>query len=259
MEKSKIFLVFDTFSNQEIKEFRKFVNSPFFNQQKEISLLLDFLVECKQHLKVIPTKEKAFQFVFGQQKFSDVKVRLLMSDMYKLIEKFLICKNTFADDIQNKIQLASTYRQRNLPKHFEKTIKRSDELLEKGNLRHAEYFNSRYKQLVEEYQFASSQKRNEEFNLQEISDTLDITFVTMKLRQTCLLLSHQTVYKKEYDFGLLSLIIQYIEQNNLLETPAISMYYYCYKALTEPQYLEYFTNFKPVSYTHLTLPTICSV
>ena len=245
-----MFVVFDTLSKQELREFKKFTCSPFFNQQKEIIVFFDYLVECKQQLKVIPSKEKAFQAIFPQQKFSDVKVRLLMSEMHKLIEKYLVCKNVFTDEVKNKIELASTYRQRNLPKHFEKTIKNAHELLEQSELRHAEHFNLQYKQLLEQFQFASSQKRNEEFNLQEISNTLDTTFITLKLRQTCLLLSHQTVYKKEYDFGLLSFIIQYVEENDLLNTPAISVYYYCYKALTEPKELKYFTNFKHLIIEH---------
>jgi len=170
MEKSTMFIVFDTLSKQELREFKKFTCSPFFNQQKEITKFFDFLVECKQQLKVIPSKEKAFQAIFPQQNFSDVKVRLLMSEMHKLIEKYLICKNVFTDEVKNKIQLASTYRQRNLPKHFEKTIKNAHELLERSELRHAEHFNLQYQQLLEQFQFASSQRRNEEFNLQEISD-----------------------------------------------------------------------------------------
>ncbi|MFK8010346.1 MAG: hypothetical protein AB8H03_28590 [Saprospiraceae bacterium] len=173
-----------------------------------------------------------------------------MSDTHKLIEKYLMCKNYFADEIQNKIQLASTYRQRNLPKHFEKTINDANSLLEQNELRHAEYFNLRYKELLEKYQFSSQQKRNKEFNLQEISSTLDTTFITLKLRQTCLLLSHQAIYKKEYDFGLLSFLIQYIEENELLNTPAISVYYFCYKALTESKNLNFFTKFKNLIFKH---------
>lgn len=245
-----MFTVFDTLSKQELKEFKKFVLSPYFNQQKEIYHFLEFLVECKQQLKVIPTKEKAFQSVFPDQQFSDAKMRLLMSVTYKLIEKYLMCKNYFAEEIQNKIQLASTYRQRNLPKHFEKTINSANNLLEQNDLRQAEYFNLRYKELVERYQFGSQQKRNEEFNLQEISNALDTTFITLKLRQTCLILSHQAVYKKEYDLGILPFMIQYIEQNDLLNTPALSIYYFCYKALSEPEKLDYFLEFKHLIFQH---------
>ncbi len=239
-----MFLVFDTLSKQELRELKKFICSSFFNQQQEVVRFLDFLVECKHLLKVIPSKEKAFQAVFPSQQFSDVKMRLLMSDLHKLIEKYLMYKNYFADEILNKIQLASTYRERNLSKHFEKTINDANNLLEKKDLRHAEYHHLRYKELLERYQFSSQQKRNDEFNLQEISSTLDTTFITLKLRQTCLLLSHQAVYNKEYDLGLLPFMIQYIEQNDLLNIPAISMYYYCYKSLIEPKKLEYFTEYK---------------
>lgn len=242
--------VFDTLSKSEIKELKKFIRSPFFNSQTDLIQFLDYLVECKFFLKLMPTKEKAFQAIFPKQKFSDVKVRLLMSDLHKLIEQYLICKNALTNQIQNKIQLAYTYRQRKLPKHFEKTIKSAEDLLEKNKLRHAEFYNLRYKQLLEQYQFASSQKRTDEFNLQEISNMLDVNFIALKLRQVCFLLSHQAVYKKEYDYGLLIPIIQHIEKNDLLDTPAIALYYYCYKSLSEPTERQYFTQFKKLIFEH---------
>ena len=245
-----MFTVLETFSKTELKEFKKFIVSPFFNLQDDLVQFFNYLLECKQQTKVIPTKENAFQVLFPQQKFSDVKVRLLMSDLHKLMEKYLMYNNAFADEVQNKIQLAATYRQRNLPKHFEKTIRHADRLLEQSELRHAEYFSLRYKQLLQQFQFASSQKRSEEFNLQVISDTLDKNFIILKLRQTCFLLSHQAVYKKDYDFGLLSKIIEYVEVENLLETPAIALYYYCYKSLTQPEELDYFLKFKTLIFQH---------
>ena len=250
MENSRLILVFDTLSKQELRELGKFVRSPYFNQQKMLIHFLDYLVEYKLEAQFVPTKEKVFQKLFPTQKFNDVKIRLLMSDLHKLIEKYLICRSTFSNEIQSKLQLAQTYRQRNLPKHFQKTINTVNELLEKNPLRHDDYFNSKYDQLLEQHQFVASSKRTDEFNLQEVTEMLDVTFVAKKLKQVCLLFSHQAVYKKEYDFGLLEDIIKHIEEKNLLDIPAISVFYYYYQALTKEGHVNYFQKFKNLVFLH---------
>ena len=53
-------------------------------------------------------------------------------------------------------------------------------------------------------------------------------------------LSHQNVYKTEYQFGLLEEIIQYIENKELFEIPAIGVYYYGYLTLSKNENAEYF-------------------
>jgi len=133
MEKSRLISLFTTLIKSELKDLGKFVRSPYFNQQENLVGFFDYLVECKQQLEIIPTKQQVFQKLFPHQKFSDVKIRLLMSDLHKLIERYLICKSRFLDEVDNKMQLAQIYRQRNLPKHFQKTIKSANEFWKKNN------------------------------------------------------------------------------------------------------------------------------
>ena len=57
--------------------------------------------------------------------------------------------------------------------------------------------------------------------LQEISDTLDVTYLADKLRQSCLIHAHQTVYQTDYDIGMLDEVLKYVEQKHFLEIPAI--------------------------------------
>jgi len=54
-----------------------------------------------------------------------------------------------------------------------------------------------------------------------------------------LLLSHQAVYKVKYDSGLLSMVLDYLKDSAHLNVPAIAIYYYCYKALTEDSHQDF--------------------
>ena len=74
----------------------------------------------------------------------------------------------------------------------------------------------------------------------------------LKLKQTCFSIAHQNVFNKEYHFGLLSEILQYIEQKQLLDIPAIRVYYHCYHALTQPEEKQYYLQLKEalLQYAH---------
>ena len=250
MKKSKLIEVFTCMKKKDLRELGKFVSSPFFNQQPLIVQFYNYLYESIIDLKLIPEKEKIFKKIYPGEVYNDVKIRLLMSDLSKIIEQYFTYKAFFEDEIKAKTKLAGVYRRNNLSKHFLKSINDAKALQENKPFRNAEYFDDRYLIQQEEYQFLSTGKRTENLNLQEISNTIDTTYLAKKLRQTCVLLSHQRVYKTDYDFGLLPDVINYIETSGLLSIPAISIYYYCYYSLVHPEQVTYFTTFKKLLFEH---------
>ncbi len=250
MKKSKLVEVFYSLDKKEFRDLHKFVRSPFFNQQEKVVRFYDFLYEHIVHLKLVPEKEKVFKNIFPGEHYDDVKLRLLMSRLNKILEKYFMYKAFFSDEIKAKSKLAGVYRQKNLPKHFWKSTEEAKSLQKRSSFRNAEYFDEQYQIQQEEYQFLSANKRTEKLNLQEISNTIDVTYLAMKLRQTCILLAHQRVYKADYDFGLLPDVINYIENRGLLSIPAISIYYYCYYSLVNPEKVDYFIRFKKLLFEH---------
>ena len=250
MKKSKLIEVFTSIEKKDLRELGKFVRSPFFNQQQQLVQFYDLLHESITDLKLIPAKEKIFKKIYPGEVYNDVKIRLLMSDLGKIIEQYFIYKAFFEDEIKAKTKLAGVYRRNNLSKHFLKSIKDAKAIQENRPFRNAEYFDDYYLIQQEEYQFLSTSKRTENLNLQEISNTIDTTYLAKKLRQTCVLMAHQRVYKADYDFGLLPDVINYIEKRGLLNIPAISIYYYCYYSLVHPKQVDYFITFKQLLFEH---------
>ncbi|MDV7399636.1 hypothetical protein RZS08_49940, partial [Arthrospira platensis SPKY1] len=85
----------------------------------------------------------------------------------------------------------------------------------------------------EEYNYLSGLRRTVPLNLQKVSDTLDTHFISTKLRQACLMLAHQNVFKVEYDIGLLDQVLAFVETKKPFDVPAIAIYYHSYKSLKE--------------------------
>jgi len=238
--------ILQTFSKKEIRETRKWLHSPVHNQREDVVDLFNYLVSGN-HLweEKFLQKERIFRKIFPKEIYDDAKLRQSIHFLLKSIESYLITKQLQEDTIQSKMALVSIYRKRKLSKAFQKTINEVKELQKGATYQNEQFFRNEYLVQQEQYLFLEGQKkRNIPMNLQEVSDALDTTFLADKLRQACLMLSHQKVYKTKYQIGLFTEIMQYIENNNYLNTPAISIYYYVYKAITEVNNLNHFNNLK---------------
>lgn len=250
MQNTRLTILLSTFSKKELRHLRKFITSPFYNQRQDVVDLFDLIESCFRANCPLPDKEGLFKKLYGEtETYDDHKVRMAMSFLLKLAEQYLVNEAFFSENVLVKTRLTAIYRQRNLPKHFERTIREAKSELEKLPQRNATFYQLDQDLQMEEYRFQSTQRRTTDHNLQSITDNLDIVYFSKKLRQACLLLSHQAVYKKEYRFGLLEAILQQVEQEELLGTPAISLYYYCYQSLTQPSEPTYFQQLKKLLVT----------
>src|SRR5690606_12658204 len=131
-----------------------------------------------------------------------------------------------------------------LRRPFQKNLKATKRLQEKQEFRNHQYLRNDYFLQNELYYFQSAIKRID-LNLQEVSDALDATYIADKIRQSCLMLAHQSVHKKRaYDIGLLEDVLEYAKIKNFLEFPAIAIYYYSYMAITDQENESHFHNLK---------------
>jgi len=225
MEKTLLWEAFSNLSGPELTEFGKFVRSPFFNARQQPILLFEYLDTCRRTGQT--PSETAVATVLNKTG-GGVKLRQANSALLALIERYLAHKEMFHDESQVKIRLAAAYRKRNLAKHFNITLREARQSHEQQPWRHADYYYDLNLIEWEQYQFDSSTKRTEELNLQTTSDLMDAAFLARKLRLVCLARSHQAVFKADYQIGLLDAVLAHVESGNLLEMPALGLYYHCY-------------------------------
>ena len=231
MNKSKLFVLFQSFNPKERLALRKFLQSPYRNKRKDVLKLYQYLEMEGRKKSPDWSKMTVFKAIYPDQDYNEIQMRHLMSVTFRLMEDFLAVHEEEDKAIRQKISLARSYRKRQLYKFFEQTLKAAETLLEKMPKDH-QYFHFKYLLELESYQFIKSRKRIAEYNLQELSNAVDIRFLTNKLKQNCLLLSHQAVYNIDYDQGLLPMVLEALENSPYLKLPAISIYYHCYLALT---------------------------
>lgn len=250
MQKSRLFEVFDALPHKDVKQLQKFVASPIFNQRQHVIDLLDFLIVCKYKKQTTPLREEAFAHLFPSLAFDYHKLRLSMSLLSKVIEKFLIWQQLNEHPIQPQLYLSQAYRKLSLPRHFYKSISNITNTLQEHPLRDALFHEQQYQLFTTQFLFNSEQNRMQDLYLDEMQEHLDLHYLITKLKTTCFLLTHQNIYKKEYNFDLLPAIIQYIENSTALQTPALATYYYCYLSLIESHNEQHFQTFKNLIFEH---------
>ena len=242
----KLYNTLRKLSQKEVKQIKKLLKSPFFVLRDDVGRLFDYLSIFVLKDKPFPAKEQVFDKVYLDRAFNYTLLRGTMSDLFVLIEEYFLISKQRSNTFQTRHLLAEIYRQRDLSKCYSGVVKKTGELLEKYPQRNEFYYRQLLDYQKEEMEFLIANQRTKNFNLEDISSTIDILYLVQKLKHTCTQFSHQQVYNADYDFGLLPHLLAPIEQEKYLSIPAIGIYYYCYRFLTETEGDEYFLKFKEI-------------
>lgn len=246
MKKSNLISILKTFDKKETRKLRKWLQSPVHNQRQDVLDMYEYLM-AGQHLFVekFLVKKRVFKAIFPKKEYRDDEMRQTMHFLFKAVEGYLAYNELLKDEVRSQTMLAKVYRQRQLPKLFKKAMDTSRNTQKKQPFRNHQYFENEYTLQFVQYSYLSGLGRDVPLNLQEVSDANDIAYLTNKLKLSCIMLSHQAVFKTDYKMDLLAEILESTEQNpKYLEIPAISIYYYSYKAISEKNDEAHFIQLK---------------
>lgn len=126
-KKIKFFTLYDTFTEEERKQFKLFLSSPLFNQGRKYIKILSYI-----------ESDRTVVFEFGNTKKEQTLWNRL-SELTKLAERFLVIKASETETFEYRTLLLSELKKRNLNDHFEKQIidlksKLKDNLLTEMNI-----------------------------------------------------------------------------------------------------------------------------
>lgn len=150
MKKSKLFLLLGSFSRKEWRMFERFVASPYYNLRQDVKDLLAYLQECLLDLHIEPTKEKAFKRLYKEEAYDDHKMRVAISNLFKLAEQFIICEST-QEERNQSIRLAKWCREKGLEKLFAQALKKAEAQQRSSPFLDEVYFQDNFKLEKEVY------------------------------------------------------------------------------------------------------------
>lgn len=249
MVNSKLILILKTLSKKEMKELKVFISTPIFNKNKDVINLLSIL--SKQHPEFLVKNLSHTNISKKLYQKDDIKrLRYAMTDLTKQCEKFIAYKNF---EYNESLHLLNAYKKRGLNKFFNQELTKQNQLInEKSQIRDEGYYQNQ--QELSEISFLhtlENDNRNIDTQLQNLVDNLDLYYLSKKLKYSCEIINRMNVLKVDYDVKLLNNLLDYINENNIKETPPISTYFQVLKTLQEPENEKHYNKLKKLISTHI--------
>lgn len=238
------------FSRVEHKRISDFLSIPTFGSQLKHQLLFDMIAKGSSNDDLTDTK--ILKSIFNKSNVRPVEIRLLKSELKKLIEKYIALKHFSEDEITMNLSILDYYHREELHKLYSAKEKNIEQKLTKTLNRDAAYYRNKFQFELIRVEYQLSQSRNQELNIQGILDNVDIAYYAEKLKQVCVALSHHAVYQQTYQYGILPTILKDIKQKKLTVIPSIGAYYHCYYMLTENNNADHFLAFRKTISQHST-------
>ncbi len=219
IKKNKLIIVLSSFSKEELKQFKKFVYSPFHNENNQVRRLLDYLIKWYPNFE---QKRITYKQIFKAIKPDSVDekrfVIRLCSRLFKCIEDYLAINDKQltplekqARAIENSLRLLRYYNDNHQVGLFKQTLKRLDKFLEEYPYKNERYFNFKHLKEVQYCTFLSAhgESGTGDINLQEINNGLDEYYFFYKLKVFSLMINRQQVVPFPYRKTLFDLITSY--------------------------------------------------
>ena len=217
--------------------FRKFVQSPYFNSNDDVSRLIQHLERFHPNFRDGDcARALVHDALFPNDAYVDTRIRLLFSEATKLIELFFSMEAFRNDPMAIDLRLLQSLRERNLPKlyaqHWRKVQKTSA-----NNQQQSDREQMQALALARETALRPDEayERSGDDFLQNWSDQLDRYFLQQKLKLSAGLLNSQQIFDHTVDVGLLPHTQAFLEHQSDKFGAAIHLYALQVRLLQNPE------------------------
>lgn len=260
----KIIEILSTFSKDDIKRFREYLNSPFFNKSAKLIKLFEVLIEFYPEFNSKNlTEEKIFKKVNPGLNFNISTLRNLLFDLANAADDFLTVTNFCRRNIEKADFLRDELFQRNLSKQLDSVIKKSVIIMNDVKNFDSAYYINKFKLTIDILNFNSMviQKmdrnsiENAIDNLTENGKSITQLFAKEICRLYDNLNTHKTAYdinsENNFVFGLFGImdfekILRFVSENSGDKVVSIifSLYLANYLAFSRMDNIQYYYDYK---------------
>ncbi|MEO8666263.1 MAG: hypothetical protein ABI462_12290 [Ignavibacteria bacterium] len=227
MQNTKIVKLIKSLNQYEIRAFKDFVHSPFFNKNKNVSKLFD---ELKKFYPKFTgndlSEESIYKKIFPGEKFDYFKLKNAVSDLFKLSKEFLSFTRIKLKGRLKEKFLLEELRERNLDSIFEQSYKSAVKQNEETLVKDENYVLHKM-DLTEEFISYNAPKRpNENLNLQQVKLDLFTKYSIIRFLKSYNLMMHEEKQNNlKFDKRMFDEVLKYIEKSNFEDNPTLLVYY----------------------------------
>ncbi len=255
MKQSKLYQIISALDVDSLKRLGDFLRSPYFNRREELVYLYDLLVKPIQTGKGkgkgdAPDKEVLGRRLLGEG-YTDKKFSYLLTDLVRLLERFLVLEGQAKEPVIQLDHLLSAYHELQLPLHYAATLRAAHKQLAKSPFRDADHH--RHQLLIHAHENAhfDQQKRHAyDQSLQQSMDWLDSYYLSLKLKYCCEVVNRRSMLRSDYELPLFDEILAHLAQGRYEEHPSIQVYHTILLCLIESEEAGHFERLKTLLSTH---------
>ncbi len=242
----KLISILNSLNPREVRAFQQFVDSPYFNQDEKLSLLLtSILPRLSYEGSSRELKEGLYTTMFPNEIYDDKRMRYLFSNLSQLAEQFLLQQSYRTNPIQQQLTLANISNQRGLPKLYGQTIHKVEQHFKTQPQRDVLYFQQHLElHRIKDEHFQQQRLRKFDENLQWVSDNLDRYYYLQKLRQACMMLDRQAILTANYDLGISKAWLDHLSERSFFDEQIIRIYYTILMCALEEDEIQHFQALK---------------
>lgn len=270
MKNTKLINLLNTFSPAEIKKFRDFTASPYFNKNKNVIRL------CDEVIKFYPgflsdklNEEYLYSRIFGNEKYDYFRLKNIISDLYNLGLEFLKQQSNVYTSFSPDFNMITQLRSRKLWKYHTKFVESYIEKFRKTEIKDGFYLYNEYL-LTTEKQLSNVLKKPTSIEIiqEEFNSFHDYTLLNI-LKFYALMLHISKENRAGIVLKMFDEVYSYINNETEFLNPTISIYKYIillsvtrdtnYYSILKKQYFEKFRslNFEDAYYAHMYIFGYC--
>ncbi len=204
MLKSRFNDILKTFTKQEIKEFYDFVRSPAHNSNKNVIKLYESIRKHAPHFDSnLLGKDKLFVKLYPGKAYNDTVMRILLSDLIRLGEEFLIFKRSKRDSFGDELTLLEELRDRGLDSLYRTNYKNTLAKVQKMEDSRSKYFCLFELEIVNvEYHVRRYKQEQIGANVLERVENLIYFMLVEIVRNVHDLIINEKTYNTKYEFNI---------------------------------------------------------
>lgn len=241
----KIISAYQSLSSNTQKKFSKFLHSPYFNTRMKIIQLGDYITAMQPDDDWKP--EEAFASVFGKKRFAPLPLNNLMSDLYKLLEKFLRIEAMEKEEELKHAAEVKGISQISAPAVTKAYLRKK----EKQEMQD-EFGKYQLYKLADQFHFQQT-RRNSNNDLISSQKNFTNHFLQQQLRTWCELLNRSNILSLDFDRSELirfkTILQEFIDE--LKNNPRIYFYYAIFLWLNDPADDRWYAGFPEKLIEHL--------
>jgi hypothetical protein len=227
MTDSKLITLLSTFNKYELNRLRKYVESPFFNENTLLVDLFDVIDKFLRSNKTILEQKEVWSKIFDKKPYDDTKFRRLCSDLNRLAQDFLTI-----EDFRNQPLAFESYQLRllnskGLDKHYLAVERNVERDRNKLKLRDSMYYynNSMLEYERHLYLEKHSVMRTKKVNLSNADLQMDYFFLSLKLKNYCDAINYKNILNIDISIGMIEELLEIVKLDKYQAIPAIAIYY----------------------------------